>query len=99
MMTPTHTDRTASVEALLGDALRRASAYLETLDKRSVSPRAEAIAALGRLEEPLPDTPTDPAHTLAVLDDVVSPATMAMAGPRFFGFVIGGVLPAALAAN
>jgi glutamate/tyrosine decarboxylase-like PLP-dependent enzyme len=99
MMTYIHTDRTPAVEALLGDALRRACAYLETLDQRSVSPRAEALAALGRLEEPLPATPTDPAHTLAVLDDVVTPATMAMAGPRFFGFVIGGVLPAALAAN
>jgi glutamate/tyrosine decarboxylase-like PLP-dependent enzyme len=98
-MTHTRTERSASVESLLVDAVRRACAYLETLDKRPVSPRAEAIAALGRLEESLPDTPTDPAHTLAMLDDVVTPATMAMAGPRFFGFVIGGALPAALAAN
>jgi glutamate/tyrosine decarboxylase-like PLP-dependent enzyme len=36
---------------------------------------------------------------LQLLDELGSPATMAMAGSRFFGFVIGGALPAALAAN
>jgi glutamate/tyrosine decarboxylase-like PLP-dependent enzyme len=47
----------------------------------------------------LPAQPSAPEQTLALLDELVSPATMAMAGPRFFGFVIGGALPAALAAN
>jgi glutamate/tyrosine decarboxylase-like PLP-dependent enzyme len=37
--------------------------------------------------------------TLALLDDVGSPAVMAMAGPRFFGFVIGGALPVTVATN
>jgi glutamate/tyrosine decarboxylase-like PLP-dependent enzyme len=36
---------------------------------------------------------------LSRLDDLVSPATMAMAGPRFFGFVIGGALPVTVAAS
>jgi glutamate/tyrosine decarboxylase-like PLP-dependent enzyme len=47
----------------------------------------------------LPEAPTDPAVVLSELDSVVAPATMATTGPRFFGFVIGGTLPAALAAN
>jgi glutamate/tyrosine decarboxylase-like PLP-dependent enzyme len=59
----------------------------------------EAVAGLARLETRLNEDPVDPAVVLAELDAVVSPATMAMAGPRFFGFVIGGSLPAALAAN
>lgn len=42
---------------------------------------------------------SDPIETIALLDRVVSPATMAMAGPRFFGFVIGGSLPVTVAAN
>jgi glutamate/tyrosine decarboxylase-like PLP-dependent enzyme len=84
---------------LLADALRRSCAYLEGLDSRSVAPPPAALAALRRLDEPLPGEPSDAAATLALLDEVVSPATMAMAGPRFFGFVIGGSLPVTLAAN
>lgn len=90
---------TDSTRALLRDALERSCAYLESLAERPVAPRPDAVAALGRLDEPLPDSPSDPASTLALLDEVVTPATMAMAGPRFFGFVIGGTLPATLAAN
>ena len=51
------------------------------------------------MEEPLPEDRSDPRATLRRLDELVSPATMAMAGPRFFGFVIGGALPTTLAAN
>jgi glutamate/tyrosine decarboxylase-like PLP-dependent enzyme len=84
---------------LLDDAARRASAYLRSLSARSVAASAPAIAALRELNEPLPELSSDPAQTLALLDRLVSPATMGMAGPRFFGFVIGGSLPVALAAN
>jgi glutamate/tyrosine decarboxylase-like PLP-dependent enzyme len=87
------------VHSILDDAARRASAYLDTLHDRPVAPTEAAVAAVGQLEEPLPAEPSDPAQTLALLDRVGSPATLAMAGPRFFGFVIGGSLPVTLAAN
>jgi glutamate/tyrosine decarboxylase-like PLP-dependent enzyme len=84
---------------LLETTAQRAIAYLEGLDSRSVAPPPEAIAALTALDEPLPAGPTSPEQVVEFLDQVVSPATMAMAGPRFFGFVIGGSLPATLATN
>ncbi|WP_405236390.1 pyridoxal phosphate-dependent decarboxylase family protein [Lentisalinibacter orientalis] len=84
---------------LLEDASARALRYLEGLDERPVAPSAEAVAALDRFEEPLPETGSDPREVLALLDELGSPATTAMAGPRFFGFVIGGSLPAPLAAS
>jgi len=84
---------------LLVDAAQRAGAYLEGLSRRPVAPSPEAVAALGELDEPFPDEPTAPAAVLDELDRRISPATMAMAGPRFFGFVIGGALPTTLAAN
>ena len=84
---------------ILSDASSRAARYLNDIQNRAVAPAPAAIAALRAFDEPLPAGPTDPAATLRLLDEVGSPATMAMAGPRFFGFVIGGSLPVTLAAN
>ncbi len=84
---------------LLQDAARRSIAYLESLSARGVAPGVEAVAGLAKLDRTLPDQPDAPEEVLRVLDEICSPATMAMAGPRFFGFVIGGSLPVTLAAN
>lgn len=87
------------MKTLLTDASSRAIRYLDSLEHRSVAPLPAAIAGLRAFDEPLPTGPSDPAQTLQLLDEVGSPATMAMAGPRFFGFVIGGSLPVTLGAN
>ena len=85
--------------ALLVATAARAARYLTGLQHRGVAPTGEAIASLRRLEEPLPEQPSDPEAVMALLDEVGSPATMASAGGRFFGFVVGGALPAAVAAS
>jgi len=82
---------------LLKEASQRGIRYLEEIQSRHVAPKG--VDKLKRLDHPLPPHPTDPQKTLALLDSVVSPATMGMAGPRFFGFVIGGSLPVAVGAN
>src|SRR5574338_535509 len=85
--------------ALLEEAARRAARYLAGVNERRVFPNDGALAKLEAFEEPLPETPCDPAEVLAMLDEIGSPATVATAGGRYYGFVIGGSLPAALAAN
>jgi glutamate/tyrosine decarboxylase-like PLP-dependent enzyme len=87
------------MSALLQSAATRAMHYLDGLGDRGVAPTPEAVAALASFEEPMPARPSDPAETLELLDRIGSPATMAMAGSRFFGFVIGGALPVSLATN
>jgi glutamate/tyrosine decarboxylase-like PLP-dependent enzyme len=89
----------AEVRELLELSAERAIAYLEGLPERPVAPSAAAVAGLSALDEPLPERETPPEDVIRQLDEVCSPATMAMAGPRFFGFVIGGALPVTLAAN
>ena len=84
---------------LLEDAARRAIRYAADVHSRRVSPSPAAVARLAELDRPLPGGPTDPAAVLALLDDVGSPATVATTGGRYFGFVVGGVLPAAFAAT
>ena len=84
---------------LLRDAASRSIRYLDSLAERRVSPSEEAVARLSELMVGLPQRPTDPAEVLRQLDDIGSPATMAIAGPRFFGFVMGGALPATVAAS
>src|SRR5207248_3125282 len=87
------------MEQLLRDAAQRAVRYLRGLPDRPVAASPQALARLAELDVPLPDKPMADQDVLALLDEVVGPATTAMAGPRYFGFVIGGTLPAALAAN
>ena len=84
---------------LLNDAARRAIAYLQGLDGRKVVADSAAMDALLELSGPLPEQPGDPSEALALLDRYGSPATTASAGSRYFGFVTGGTLPAAAAAN
>src|SRR2546422_1563094 len=87
------------MEHLLKATAERAWRYRESLRDRNVAPSPEAVANLRRFEEPLPDAPTDPEAVIALLDEVGSPATMASAGGRFFGFVVGSSLPATVAAT
>lgn len=94
-----NTDGFTSTRILLQSAAERAIRYLEGLPSRRVAPEPRALARLPELDTAVPEAPADAQEALELLDSVVSPATMATAGPRYFGFVIGGSLPAALAAN
>lgn len=84
---------------LLQSASSRASRYLEDIQERRVRPSDEAIRAMDQFREPMPDQGCDPEEVLAFLGDYGSPGTNGNAGPRFFGFFIGGTVPAALATN
>jgi len=87
------------VDQLLSDTAARAARYLSGIAGRRVAPLPEDVARLGELGGPLPERGCDAAAALALLDEAGSPATVATTGGRYFGFVIGGTLPAALAAN
>ncbi len=87
------------MKSLILDAAERAVDYIAALPARRVSPPPSALQNLSRFNISLQDQPLDPGEVLKELDEIGSPATMASAGGRYFGFVIGGSLPAALAAN
>jgi glutamate/tyrosine decarboxylase-like PLP-dependent enzyme len=87
------------VKELLTETAVRAARYIAAIGDRRVTPGPEDITRLEALGGRLPEDPCDPAEVLALLDDVGSPATVATSAGRYFGFVIGGTLPAALAAN
>jgi len=84
---------------LLKIAAERGVDYAQKANERNVAPTPNAVATLAKLREAFPESPSDPLQVVQTLDEVGSPATVAMTGGRYFGFVIGGVLPAALAAN
>ena len=86
-----------------GDLLARAAGlaarYLETLPSRPVGARAGLAALRASLGGALPARGADPAEVLERLAADAEPGLVASAGPRYFGFVIGGSVPAALAAD
>lgn len=84
---------------LLVDVAERAANFAFAIPERSVAPAAEDVNRLQVLRGPFPETPTAPSEVVRLLDEIGSPATVASTGGRYFGFVIGGTLPAALAAN
>ena len=73
--------------------------YLKTLRQRPVFPSQQALNALSEFDQPLPDQPTAPTAILEQLHRLGSPAATALGGGRYFGFVNGGLLPAALGAR
>ncbi len=85
--------------SILADSAQRASRYLDGVSRRPVVPSPEAVRQLERLESPLAEAGESPERVIAQLDELGSPATVANAGGRYFGFVIGAGLPVALAAN
>src|SRR5436853_6729658 len=85
--------------SLFLDAAARGAAYLEAIRSRRVAPAVEDVAALSQLGGGLPADGQKPDDVLRLLDAVGSPATVAISGGRYFGYVIGGGLPAARAAN
>jgi glutamate/tyrosine decarboxylase-like PLP-dependent enzyme len=85
--------------ALLGDAAARAASYRAAVRDTPVFPGADALEKLRAGLGTFGDEPAAPETVIAELADAVEPALVGSAGPRYFGFVIGGALDSATAAD
>jgi glutamate/tyrosine decarboxylase-like PLP-dependent enzyme len=86
-------------EQALETAATHATRFLRGLPERPVAATAGAQELRARLGGPLPEHGSDPAEVVAELAELADDGLVASAGPRYFGFVVGGSLPAALAAD
>jgi glutamate/tyrosine decarboxylase-like PLP-dependent enzyme len=99
MATNTKTGRQSLSGDVLSLAAERARRYVQDVADRRVGPSEAAVAALAEFHESFPSSPSDPREVIARLDELGSPVTVTTTGGRYFGFVNGGMLPAALAAS
>ena len=88
-----------TVRALFEETAGLAAGYLEKLPDRPVGWLADVDELRSRLGGPLPEAPTDAREVIADLAAGVEPGLVASPGGRYFGFVIGGTTPAAIAAD
>ena len=84
---------------VLDAAVHAARAYLASLPSRPVGARASLQELRAALGGPLPQEGTDAARVVTELARDADAGIVATAGPRYFGFVVGGSLPAALATD
>jgi len=99
MTTQTRQELPSLTDSVLQLAAERARRYVEQVAERRVAPAEKDVAALAKFHEPFPAQPSDPRDVVKLLDDLGSPATVASTGRRYFGFVVGGVLPVVMGAN
>ncbi len=92
-------DRSPDAAEVLDRAHEHALRWLATLPDRAVPPAASVADVVAALGSELPDVPTDPIAVVDLLAQAVEPGLTAMPSGRFFGFVIGGTHPAAMAAD
>ena len=83
----------------LNIAFDRAVSHLEHLDETSVAATVDAAELRKRLDKPLAQTGLPPQQVIEELTNDVQGGLLGSAGGRFFGWVIGGALPAAVAAD
>jgi glutamate/tyrosine decarboxylase-like PLP-dependent enzyme len=88
-----------TLRRLLEETAGRAADYLEGIPERPVGPSAGVEELRSSLGGPLPELPTDAREVIEDLAAAAEPGLVASPGSRYFGFVIGGTLPAALAAD
>lgn len=88
-----------SDDAVLARAAELGRAWRGSLAERPVGLPVDPTAMAARLDGPLPDDGDDPTAVLETLVAAMEPGLVAAGGPRYFGFVTGGALPAALAAD
>jgi len=87
------------VRALLQRTADLAADFLDSLEERPVFPHVSVEELRAALHVPLSDEPMDPKQVVEELAAAAEPGLVAMPSGRYFGFVIGGGLPAALAAD
>ncbi len=84
---------------LLRRTAELAAGYVESLGERPVFPRVDPDELRAALGGPLPEEPVPAEEVVEELAAAAEPGLVAMGSGRYFGFVIGGALPAALAAD
>jgi glutamate/tyrosine decarboxylase-like PLP-dependent enzyme len=88
-----------SIQPLLELTARHAAAFVDSLDVRRIAPAAGLDELRGALARPLQDGPVAAEQVVNELVRDAGPGILASGSGRFFGWVIGGAVPAALAAD